>query len=506
MAAIRKSQISSASDRHYETEIVIAGGGLSGLSAALTAAESGVKAIVLEKLNFLGGAGIFPEGSLGIGTRYQKENGIQTTTAEVFARVMEYHHWRCNAAVIRTLLNASGRTIDWLMDYGVQIKGIRTMFPPEKSLHVWHIFRGAGARVVKIMSENIKKRGGLILTKTPVRELLFDEKMGVIGLMAENETGEIITVAAKAVILATGGFVSNKEMLAQYVPDVSTPGMAKLMYRGPVIDGRTGDGINLALTANAALAGMGTLAGNSPYLDHEPAIRQFRGPDHMKQLRCALIQPFLWVNKHGDRFYNESFGSIFSDVYNAMTSNAGLMWSIFDDHMKKDMVEAGPRIPFNDIVVPGQKMSALDEGIEKGIESGFAFKADSIEALADKIEIKPAKLHETIEKINSYADRKTDPDFSRRPEHLLKFDTRHGPYYALKGLRAFFLTLGGVKINGEMQALDGNDHVIQGLYVTGQDMGGLYDSTYDLLAEGSASSFALSSGRIAVKSIAKLIS
>jgi len=290
-------------------------------------------------------------------------------------------------------------------------------------------------------------------------------------------------------------------MLKKYVPDVSTPGMAKLMYRGPAVDGRTGDGINLALNANAALAGMQTIAGNSPYLDHEPAIRQFRGPDHMKQTRCALSQPFLWVNKHGDRFYNESLGSVFSDVYNAMTSNGGLMWSIFDDNMKKYMVENGPLTPFNAIVVPGQKMTALDKGIQKGIESGFAFKADTIETLANKIHIKPEKLRETIEKVNRYADQKNDPDFSRKPEHLIKFDTENGPYYALKGLRTFFLTLGGLKINTKMQALDGKEEVIPGLYVTGQDMGGLYDSTYDLLAEGSASSFALSSGRIAVRSI-----
>jgi fumarate reductase flavoprotein subunit len=218
-------------------------------------------------------------------------------------------------------------------------------------------------------------------------------------------------------------------------------------------------------------------------------------------MRCALSQPFLWVNKHGDRFYNESFGSVFSDVYNAMTSNGGLMWSIFDDHMRRYMVEKGPLTPFNAIVVPGQRMTALDKGIQKGIESGFAFKADTIEELADNIHIEPEKLRATIEKVNRYTEQKNDPDFSRKPEHLVKFDARKGPYYALKGLRAFFLTLGGVKINTNMQALDGDDKVIAGLYVTGQDMGGLYDTTYDLLAEGSASSFALSSGRIAVRSI-----
>jgi len=120
MESIIKSPVLFAANQKYDTDIVIAGGGLSGLSAALTAAESGVKAIVLEKMHFLGGAGLFPEGSLGIGTRYQKENGIQTTTDKVFAKVMEFHHWRCNASVIRTLLNESGNTIDWLTDHGVK--------------------------------------------------------------------------------------------------------------------------------------------------------------------------------------------------------------------------------------------------------------------------------------------------------------------------------------------------------------------------------------------------
>ena len=488
----------------YETDIVIAGGGLSGLSAALTASENGAQAIVLEKMRFLGGAGLYPEGSLGIGTRIQKEKGIHLTTEKVFARVMEFHHWRCNATVIRTLLNESGKTIDWLMDNGIEFEGIKTLFPPEKSLQVWHVFKGRGARVVKMMSDIIKRRGGLILTGTPAKKLVIDDNGTIAGIIAENTKGETVTITAKAVILATGGFVSNREMLKKYIPDISMPGMAKIMYRGPIKDGRTGDGINFALSVDAALAGMGTLAGNSPYLDNEPAIKQFSGPAYMQQMRCALSQPFLWINKHGDRFYNESYGSIFSDVYNALTSNGGLMWSIFDENMKSSLVERGPLIPFNATVVPGKPMTALDMGIAKGIELGFAFKAPNIEMLAEKIGIKPDKLRETIEKVNRFADMKEDSDFGRKPEHLVAFNTKNGPYYALKGLRAFFLTLGGVKVNTKMQALDANEDIIPGLYVAGQDIGGLYDSTYDLLAEGSASSFAFSSGRIAVRNILQI--
>jgi fumarate reductase flavoprotein subunit len=496
----------SSSANTYHTDIVIAGGGLSGLAAALTATENGLKAMLLEKMPFVGGAGLFPEGSLGIGTRYQKENGIGTTVDQVFSKVMEFHHWRCNAPAIRALLNESGPMIDWLMDLGMTVKNIRTMFPPEKSLHVWHIFDGGGTRLVKVLSQHVREGAVPILTDTVVKKLLINDKGAVTGIKARRSDGTHVTVRAQAVIIATGGFAGNKEMLRKWVPDVSTPGMAKLMYRGPAVDGRTGHGIAMAMRAHAALAGMGTLAGNSPYLDDEPAIRQFSGPDHMKQMRCALSQPFLWVTRHGERFYNESFGSVFSDVYNAMTSNGGLMWSIFDETMKRYMEDHGPLTPFNAIVVPGQKMTALEKGIEKGISSGFAFMADTIEDLAQTIGIRPEKLRDTIETINRYADQKHDPDFNRRPEHLIKFDTKNGPYYALKGLRAYFLTLGGVVISKNMEALNAAGETIPGLYVTGQDMGGLYDSTYDLLAEGSASSFALCSGRIAVKNILKTVS
>ncbi len=489
-------------DQVIESDVVVVGGGLSGLAAAATAQERGVKTVVLEKMAFIGGAGNFPEGSLGIGTRLQKKEGIKITTEQVFERVMDFHHWRVNAPVIKTLLVNSGATIDWLEDIGVTFKGIKTSFPPEKTLHTWHIYQGGGSAAVKAMSDDFKGKGGKILTKTPVEKLLFDAKGDIIGVEAKNAAGEKITVHTRNVILSTGGFASNKAMLAKYVPDINTPGMERVMYRGPVVDGRTGDGINMAISAKAALAGMGTLAGNSPYLDDEPPINQFMGPDSLKQAHAALIQPFLWINKHGERFYNESAGSSFSDVYNALTVNDGLMYSIFDEKMKQRMINDGPLIPFNAIVVPGHKMTDLDEGINRGFKVGYAFKADTIDELAKKINVPADALKASINKVNTYSDNKADPDFNRKPEHLVKFDTQAGPYYALKGLRAFFLTLGGVKVNVHMQALDDKGNPIKGLFVTGQDIGGLYDSTYDLLAEGSASSFALTSGRIAANYIA----
>lgn len=95
-----------------EIDLVIIGGGLGGLAAANAAVNKGVKPLVLEKLQFLGGAGLFPEGSLGVNTRYQKEHGIKTTVQQVLDAALQYHHYRCDPAVLRVLIEESQRTID----------------------------------------------------------------------------------------------------------------------------------------------------------------------------------------------------------------------------------------------------------------------------------------------------------------------------------------------------------------------------------------------------------
>jgi len=154
-------------------------------------------------------------------------------------------------------------------------------------------------------------------------------------------------------------------------------------------------------------------------------------------------------------------------------------------------------LPFNAIVMAGVPLKALPKTFEIGQQRGWAFKADTIDDLAAQIGVPPENLKETMKKVNEYAKAGKDPEFGRLPEHLATFNMEKGPYYALKGIRAFFLTLGGVTVNPKFQALNPQGDVIDNLYVVGQDIGGLYDSSYDLRCEGSASSFAMTSGRLA---------
>ncbi|MCF0253189.1 MAG: FAD-binding protein [Duodenibacillus sp.] len=488
--------------QNLTTDLLIIGGGLSGLAAAQTAVDMGVKPIVLEKEPALGGAGNFPEGSLGVGTRWQKANGITTTVQQVMDAALSYHHYRCDPALLRVLIEESGKTVDWVMDKGAEMRGIRTMYPKEESLMCWHLFKGGAAGIVQRFAKEVRAKGGKIMTETPAKKLIV-ENGKVVGAVAVDGEGETVVIRAKKTIIATGGFESNKEMLAQYVPDSSALGMYEpVWYRGPVTggrkngDGREGDGIRMAQLVGAGVKGMHTIAGNAPYLADMPPINQFMGEDFLKQGRCALAQPWLWVDQKGNRFFNESRGAVFVDVYNAMTTAGGVMYNIIDQQKYDQLVSKGALLPFNAIVLAGVPLKELPKTYQVGMQRGWAFKADTIEDLAVQIGVPPANLRATMEKVNKYAKDGKDPDFGRKPEHLATFDLNKGPYYALKGIRAFFLTLGGVTVNPKFEALNNQGDVIDNLYVTGQDIGGLYDSTYDLRCEGSASSFAMTSGRI----------
>ena len=504
-AAVSAVPSAMAAVKNEKTDIVIVGGGLAGLAAANALVKKGVKPIVLEKLPFLGGAGLFPEGSLGVNTRYQKEHGINTTVQQVLDAGLQYHHFRADPAVLRVLIEGSKDTIDEIADMGIQFRGIRTMYGPEESLMTWHLFKGGAAAVIEKFIKNIEARKGTILTETTAKRLIV-ENGKVAGVEATDAAGNVHIIRAKKVIIATGGFAANKEMLAQYVFDSSALGMVEPIWlRGPVNDGRTGDGINMARLVGAGVAGMHAVAGNAPYLPDNPPINQFSGPDELKQGRCALAQPWLWVDHTGRRFFNESRGSVFVDVYNAMTSAGGVSYTIFDQEKMDRMINQGAVLPFNAIVLAGVPLKSLPKTWEIGMQRGWAFKADSIKELAQQIGVPPENLLDTMKKVNSYAEKGVDPEFGRKKEHLEKFNLKKGPYYALKAIRAFFLTLGGVTVTPQFEAKTPQGDVIPNLYVVGQDIGGLYDSSYDLRCEGSASSFAMTSGRLAALNAAKAI-
>lgn len=420
--------VSSAQDHELTTDVVVIGGGISGLSSAMSVLDHGGKVVVLEKLPGLGGAGNYFEGAFAADSDYKRRNGLKEPTADqVYKDVVRFYNYRINAVVLRTLINESGPAMDWIETKGYKFqlnkrgKKDRHMAPD-----------GFGAGFIKLFYRDIEKKGGTILLETPAQKLIQNDKGEVIGVEAKNYKGEKVVVKAKAVIF------------------------------------------------------------------------QFNGPQWLKESRAALSQPFLWVNKFGQRFYNEGNGRYWNDNHNAMTANGGVMFSIFDENMKNKLIKDGPLTDFNQIVIRGEPMTALNEGLERGIKAGYAFKADTIEELAQEIGVPIQNLVETVKDINAAADAGEDKMLGRPKEFLFKFSD-HGPYYAMRGLRAFFQTLGGIRMNSKMQAMDKKGNVIPGLYAVGMDMGGLYDTSYDIKYPGFTSGFGMTGGLIAGRDAMRLV-
>lgn len=180
----------------------------------------------------------------------------------------------------------------------------------------------------------------------------------------------------------------------------------------------------MAVKVGAATAGMDRVVGNAPYLPDRPPIDQFNGPDWLKQGRCALAQPWLWIDRNGERFFNGSRGSVFTEAYAAITSAGGIMFNILDQEKFEQLMKTGPLIPFNAIVTVGTPLKDLPKTFEEGEKRGWAWKADTIEDLAMWIGAPPENLRKTMERVNEFAAQGRDDDFGRKPEHIAAFNHR----------------------------------------------------------------------------------
>jgi fumarate reductase flavoprotein subunit len=208
-----------AQNKSLQTDVVICGSGFTGLSAAVTAGSGGADVVVLEKRSSLGGTSSFSKGMYGIESPLQFERNIEVTKEEAFVKRMDYNHWQANAALVRAFIDKAATNIQWLQQMGVEFKNVIAMFPGYPQ--VWHMFKAQeahaqGTSVINILAEKARKEGVLIYTRTTAKELLMDKERRIVGVVAEDESGNTIRVNSRAVIIATGGFSGDRKMLGEY--------------------------------------------------------------------------------------------------------------------------------------------------------------------------------------------------------------------------------------------------------------------------------------------------
>jgi fumarate reductase flavoprotein subunit len=475
-----------------KTDVVVIGSGVSGLAAAVTAAEGGAKVILFEKQRSLGGTSNFFDGIFAVESDLQRQRYIDYSRDEAFKNIMEYSHWRANARLVRAFVNESGETIAWLQKQGVEFIDVGINMP--HAPRTYHPVKGTGEAVVKALVTSAKEKGVDIRPATPVKKILREGNR-ITGVVAETEDGKDIQVATKAVVVASGGYANNKEWIKKYT------GFDLGINVIPVgnVD-KMGDGIRMAWEVGADEEGMGVLE----LLRAGPAGPGF---ELKNSIEMAAVQPILWVNRQGERFCDEGIA-----FYDTSTGNAnarykeGYTYSIFDESIKQHLLDKGIDRQVGWENPPGTPPVNINKMINDALERGTTevFVADSVEELAKKIGIEPAVLRATINEYNSFCEKGHDDLFAKDPKYLRPLK---GPKYCAVKVRTVFLgTLGGIKINHEAEVVDKKDKVIPGLYAVGFDAGGAYGDSYSIKdSSGMSAGFATNSGRIAGKNVLKYL-
>lgn len=481
--------------KQLQTDVVVVAAGLSGLAASIAAAENGASVITLEKSTTTGGAANMGMGPLGVGSSIQKNQMISLTPGEAFRKHMYFTHYRVDARLVRDYYFKSGSTIDWLMDMGVEFVGVQRAFSAPEATRAysdgeftWHVVKPldggvpgprAATAMIKKMTERAVELGVEIMYETPGKKIIMEDGKAV-GVMAVDKNGEDVEIRANSVIVCTGGFGDNPQM----IKDETEFEYAKTIYNFAV-PGMKGDGIKMCWEAGAG--------------KEQPIMElMYQLPDNMNHfiLDGAFRQPCLWVNRNGSRFMPEDQIANTTFTGNAIATQPGkVAFSIFDSKMLKKYKKKGPDIVSH--VHPHDLFDHFDEQWNRDIENGYepVTQADTIEELAEKAGIDVDGLVAQIEEYNEMCDAGFDEIFEKDRVYMTPIEK--GPFYCCKQYVGAYGSLGGVKINHKTQVLTQEAKVIPGLYAAGTDACNIFGDSYPFILSGNTMGFCLNSGRIA---------
>lgn len=464
-------------------DIVVVGSGTAGTCAALRASEKGASVLCLEKNSGLMGTSAFAEGFAGVNSKFQADQGIQIDPISVISDTMNYHHCACLAPVVREMVYNSGETMNWFEENGVTFAAVAAL---GNSYPTWHLpadekgMTTHVSTVLGILQPAAEAIGVEFRTEEPMTGLVVENET-VKGVYAQGKDGEI-QINAKAVILATGGWANNSEMFEK----LTAKSYDSVRVWG--LEGRDGDGINFAVNeAGAATHHPEAIMWHTGALDGTDAFSDI--PNF-----TLLMQPTLHVNENAQRYFNEAFTSDFTSCGNALSSQ-GSNYVIIDDAYIDHIETVGPWMPMPNLgAFAGQPFECRD-----GIESAKGLvKADTIEELAEKLGLDKEALAKTVDNYNKYCENGVDEEYGKSADMLLPVSK--APFYGGKVTPTLFTTVGGLKVNSQMQVVNEAGEPIGGLYAAGGDANGMYGANYDVdVMSGGQQGWCATSGRLAAE-------
>ena len=414
-----------------DTDIVIIGAGGAGMTAAINATQAGKDVILLEMMPYAGGNTTKATGGMNAAeTHYQKEQGIEDSVEQFVEDTMKGGHDINDRDLVTIMAENSAEGIDWLDSIGAPLPKISfSGGATNQRIHAPEDGSGVGAYLVTALLKKIDELGIKVMYNTKATDLLSLEGT-VNGVMAESDEA-YYTIHSKAVILATGGFGNNQEMIVNYRSDLE----GTVTTSAP---GIMGDGIVMAETVGAGLVDI-------DQIQLHPTVEQ---KTSMLITESVRGDGAILVNQDGKRFTDEL---LTRDVVSAaeLAQPGSYAYIIFDQKLREGL-----------------------KATEKYISTGITVQGDTIEDLAAAIDVDPATLADTLANWNKYVADKNDPDFGRTTG--MENDLSTPPYYAIKIAPGIHHTMGGVHIDTAAHVIDTNGKVIPGLFAAGEVVGGVH--------------------------------
>lgn len=431
--------------RDLTTDILVIGGGGAGMISAINATQQGAQVVLLEKMDFLGGAsGICAGGMLIEGSRLQKELGVTDDTPQKFmADMMVNGRNLNNRKILDVYAHRVGPTVDWLLDQGIQLNtdgGVqkRAEFNTPRLL----LLKGGCPGYAQTLRKLVKASGAEVLLGTRASNLIVEDGR-VVGASAEGE-GYKYTIHAKAVILATGGYGANREMLGGALKNT--------LYYGPVSS--TGDGHKMAMEIGAGMQLMDYAKIYYNGLEVAPGTAKSTLTGNARALSLGAIM----VDKTGKRVVNEK-GTGRAIV--TVQSKAGGELFLVMDAPTFDVFREG-------IKNNGVSAAEVDAWLaQNGSGTPLFAHGETLAEAAQHAGIDAAALEETVKRFNGFVSEGRDEDFGRSKDSL-KAPITTGPYYIVEQKPRFATTMGSVELSPTMQVLDTAGKVIEGLYAAGE--------------------------------------
>mgnify|MGYP003361742934 CR=1 FL=1 len=483
-------------DKTIETDLVIVGSGISGLSAAVQAGQDGVKAIVLEKNGFVGGNGSGVEGMMGAETKMQKDAGITFKKEEVVKNELETIQYQADGSFWVDLVDHTADNIDWLIKQGVKFDRVDD-YHHTCPLPTFHWFEGGRGAIgyVPYMKQRAEELGVKIYTSSPVTGLIFDGKIAR-GVYATIDD-QIVEVNAKAVIFASGGFGQNRELIKKEGWNIDN-----MLFVG--MTGSTGD----AYRMSRAVGAKDTLQNSAPLITNfVQALPLGNGRD------LLAGGPALWVNQDGVRFTDESItdrnailqSQPFKSIKNGYLVFSRDMFAKYEDNLQnlsKEEQKSMKGIDEMNHHDSKEALEILDDSVKTN-KGNSLFTADSLEELADKVGLPKDDFVNEVKRYNEFCHNGEDREFGKDKKYLEPIEG--GPYYIARLDQSLAISIGGIGENRRFEVIDDNWNKISGLYAAGIDSAMQYKSIYTINLGGSCCAHCVNSGRYSVMNAEKYI-